>query len=278
MNETMTQTILLALARLLRPIVRVLLANKVTYATFDQIARQVFVEVADRDFTLKGRKQTVSRVALVTGLSRKEVLRIKREPPLADRELGRTFHRAARLISTWCNQAEYVDEKGEPLSLPFDGTVSFSTLVDDVGGDLTPRAVLDELREAGIVNVDAARRVHLLNKAYVPNRDETQIMKILGTDVGDLAETISYNLNKPADQTRFQLKVSYDNLPQECLDNLHRMVSERGHEVLVEFDRWLRQQDRDANPQVQGTGRVRAGVGIYYFEEQQPESQEESAA
>lgn len=278
MNETMTQTILLALARLLRPIVRVLLANKVTYATFDQIARQVFVEVADKDFTLKGRKQTVSRVALVTGLSRKEVLRIKREPPLADRELGRTFHRAARLISTWCNQAEYVDEKGEPLSLPFDGAVSFASLVGDVGGDLTPRAVLDELREAGIVNVDAARRVHLLNKAYVPNQDETQIMKILGTDVGDLAETISYNLNKPADQTRFQLKVSYDNLPQECLDSLHRMVSERGHEVLVEFDRWLRQQDRDANPQVQGTGRVRAGVGIYYFEEQQTESQEESAA
>lgn len=278
MNEMMTQTILLALARLLRPIVRVLLANKVTYATFDQIARQVFVEVADKDFTLKGRKQTVSRVALVTGLSRKEVLRIKREPPLADRELGRTFHRAARLISTWCNQAGYLDEKGEPLSLPFDGDVSFSSLVGDVGGDLTPRAVLDELREAGIVNVDAARRVHLLNKAYVPNRDETQIMKILGTDVGDLAETISYNLNKPADQTRFQLKVSYDNLPQECLENLHRMVSERGHEVLFEFDRWLRQQDRDANPQVQGTGRVRAGVGIYYFEEQQPESQEESAA
>ena len=278
MNEAMTQTILLALARLLRPIVRVLLANKVIYATFDQIARQVFVEVADKDFTLKGRKQTVSRVALVTGLSRKEVLRIKREPPLADRELGRTFHRAARLISTWCNQTEYVDGKGEPLSLPFDGAVSFSSLVGDVGGDLTPRAVLDELREAGIVNVDAARRVHLLNKAYVPNRDETQIMKILGTDVGDLAETISYNLNKPADQTRFQLKVSYDNLPQECLENLHRMVSERGHDVLVEFDRWLRQQDRDANPQVQGTGRVRAGVGIYYFEEQQPESQEESAA
>ena len=278
MNETMTQTILLALARLLRPIVRVLLANKVTYATFDQIARQVFVEVADKDFTLKGRKQTVSRVALVTGLSRKEVLRIKREPPLADRELGRTFHRAARLISTWCNQAEYVDEKGGPLSLPFDGEVSFSSLVGDVGGDLTPRAVLDELREAGIVNVDAARRVHLLNKAYVPNRDETQIMKILGTDVGDLAETISYNLNKPADQTRFQLKVSYDNLPQECLESLHRMVSERGHEVLVEFDRWLRQQDRDANPQAQGSGRVRAGVGIYYFEEQQPESQQESAA
>src|SRR5690606_38174673 len=143
MNETMTQNILLALARLLRPIVRVLLAHKGTLAPLGPIARQGVVGVGDKDFTPKGRKQPVSRVALVTGLSRKEVLRIKREPPLADRELGRTFHRAARLISTWCNQAEYVDEKGEPLSLPFDGAVSFSSLVGDVGGDLTPRAVLD---------------------------------------------------------------------------------------------------------------------------------------
>ena len=269
MNDKVTQTILLALARLLRPIVRVLLANKVTYATFDQIARQVFVEVADKDFTIKGRKQTVSRVALVTGLSRKEVLRIKREPPLADRELGRTFHRAARVISSWCSEPAFLNEDGEPKALRFEGPESFSSLVGEVGGDLTPRAVLDELREAGIVRMDAGRRIYLMNKAYVPSRDETQIMKILGTDVGDLAETISWNLNRPADETRFQLKVSYDNLPVECLDNLHRLVSERGHEVLVEFDRWLRQHDRDANPQAAGTGRARAGIGIYYFEEQE---------
>ena len=138
-------------------------------------------------------------------------------------------------------------------------------------GDLTPRAVLDELRQAGIVKMDAGRRIYLMKKAYVPSKDETQIMKIMGTDVGDLAETISHNLNAPANDSRFQLKVSYDNLPRECLDELHRMVSERGHEVLVEFDRWLRHHDRDINPSIPGTGKVRAGVGIYYFEAQEGE-------
>jgi hypothetical protein len=269
MNTQTTNIILLALARLLRPIVRVLLANKVTYATFDQIARQVFVEVADREFTIKGRKQTTSRVALVTGLSRKEVLRMKREPALADRELDQTFHRASRLINRWCQDPAFTDSDGEPRALKFEGPDSFSTLVGDTGGDMTPRSLLDELRLAGIVKMDAGRRIYLMKKVYVPSRDETQIMKILGTDAGDLAETISYNLNAPPEQSRFQLKVSYDNLPESCLQRLHEMASERGQELLTEFDRWLQEQDLDIHPSAMGTGKARAGLGVYYFEDRE---------
>ncbi|MGB1012470.1 MAG: DUF6502 family protein [Thiolinea sp.] len=35
----------------------------------------------------------------------------------------------------------------------------------------------------------------------------------------------------------------------------------------MQLNDWLAQHDRDTNPQVQGTGTVQAGVGIYYFEE-----------
>lgn len=263
-------TILLALARLLRPVVRILLHNKVSYATFDRIARRVFVEVADVHFAIEGRKQTNSRIALVTGLSRKEVLRVQREPDLADAGLDKPFHRAARLVSLWNNEAPFAEKPGKPRVLPFDGdNPSFSSLVAHCGGDLTPRAMLDELKQAGVVTVDDARNVTLRARSYVPGRDATQIMRILGTDVGDLADTIAYNLKAPPGGSRFQMKVSYDNLPKESLDALHRLVSERGHEVLVEFDQWLRQKDRDANPAAEGTGRARAGVGIYYFESEQ---------
>lgn len=271
--DSSSSTILLALARLLRPIVRVLLHNKVSYATFDQIARQVFVEEADAHFRIDGRKQTNSRIALVTGLSRKEVLRIKREPPLADRDLGKQFHRASRLVSTWNNEAPFADTPGKPRVLPFDGgEPSFSGLVHHCGGDLTPRAVLDELIQAGVVAVDVERRVVMKTRSYVPGQDATQIMKILGTDVGDLAETIAWNLGAPPGESRFQMKVSYDNLPEETLEAFHRLTSDRGHELLVEFDQWLRQHDRDSNPTSKGSGRARAGVGIYYFQSTGEES------
>lgn len=275
MNES-PSTVLLALARLLRPVVRVLLHNRVSYKVFDQIARQVFVEEADRHFGIEGRKQTNSRVAVVTGLSRKEVLRLKREPPLADHDLGQPFHRAARLVSIWSSEAPFVDEEGYPRVLPFDDSEpSFSSLVAHCGGDLTPRAMRDELEQAGVVEVDPSRNVRLLRRSYVPGRDETQIMRILGTDVGDLAETIAWNLRAAEENNRFQMKVSYDNLPRESLETFHRLVSERGHEVLVEFDRWLRRHDRDANPEAGGTGRYRAGVGIYYFESDQGSGEEQ---
>lgn len=271
--ESTTATILLALARLLRPIVRVLLHNKVSYATFDEIARQVFVEVADQDFGLDGRKQTNSRIAVVTGLSRKEVLRIKRLEPLADQHLDKQFHRAARVVSAWCNEETFVNSDGSPKTLAFEGgNASFAGLVSQFSGDMPARAVLDELLAAGVVSVDEDRQVSLLKPAYVPSNDATQIMKILGTDVGDLAETISYNLHAGGDSSRFQMKVAYDNLPVQSMDRFHRMVSERGYELLLDFDRWLSQQDRDVNPQVQGDGRVRAGVGIYFFQEEQQEA------
>ena len=268
MNDAIAQTILLALARILRPIIRVLLANKITYATFDGIARQVFTEEADRHFAVRGRKQSISRVALVTGLPRTEVRRIKQGPPLADHDLGHSFHRAARVISSWCSKTEYLTERNEPKPLKFDGPDSFSSLVGQIDGDLSPRALLNELRQAGIVKMNAGRHIFLMRSAYIPSRDATQIMKILGTDVGDLAETISHNLYAPSEENRFQLKVSYDNLPSDCLQTLQQLVSERGHEVLAEFDCWLRRHDRHLNPSVTGNGRARAGIGIYYFEEQ----------
>ncbi|MEE4249485.1 MAG: DUF6502 family protein [Alcanivoracaceae bacterium] len=268
MNDAITQTILLALARILRPIVRVLLANKITYAAFDQIARQVFTEEADRHFAIRGRKQSISRIALVTGLPRTEVRRIKQGPALADHDLGQSFHRAARVISSWCSKPDYLTDKNEPRPLKFEGPGSFSSLVEQISSELPARVLLNELRQAGIVKMDAGRRIFLMRCAYIPNRDATQIMKILGTDVGDLAETISHNLYAPTEHSRFQLKVSYDNLPHECLQTLQQLVSERGHEVLAEFDCWLRRHDRHLNPSIGGNGRARAGIGIYYFEEQ----------
>lgn len=265
--------ILLALARLLRPIVRILLRNKVSYKTFEEVARQVFVETADEHFNVAGRKQTNSRISVVTGLSRKEVLRIKRLPPIEDRDLADQFHRAARVISAWTTEADFMDSNGSPQQLPFDGaTNSFSALVERYSGDVPARAMLDELSAAGVVEVTHARDVTLLRRSYVPSGDDTQMLRILGTDVGDLANTIVHNFSVPADASRFQLKVAYDNLPEECLQQFHAQVSERGYEILVEFDKYLRQQDRDVTPAAKGHGRMRAGVGIYYFQEQQEDA------
>ena len=65
--------------RLLRPLVKILLRNQVSASEFIDYVKDVYVDVAERDFALSNKKNTVSRISVLTGLSRKEVLRIKTE-------------------------------------------------------------------------------------------------------------------------------------------------------------------------------------------------------
>ena len=85
MDSKATQTLSISVQKLLKPLFRLLLRYGIPYQAFAELAKQSYVAVAEEDFTLQGRKQTQSRIALLTGLTRKEVNRIKQ----ADcRELG----------------------------------------------------------------------------------------------------------------------------------------------------------------------------------------------
>jgi hypothetical protein len=65
----------------------------------------------------------------------------------------------------------------------------------------------------------------------------------------------------------FQRKVAYDNLPTDALPEFRNQFAEKAQALLESADRWLAQRDRDATPSVEGTGRHRAGFGIFFFEE-----------
>ena len=56
-----------ALRRLLRPLVRILLRNGVSLGDFTEHAKKVYVDVATDEFSVAGRKPSISRTALLTG-------------------------------------------------------------------------------------------------------------------------------------------------------------------------------------------------------------------
>ncbi|MFN3785280.1 MAG: DUF6502 family protein, partial [Thiothrix sp.] len=135
-------------------------------------------------------------------------------------------------------------------------------------GDMPSRAMLEELLRVGAVQLDAAGQVQLLSAGYIPHDDTSEKLAILGMDVAALVNTIAHNMNtRERDQLFFQRKVCYDNLPEEALPAFKALVATDGLALLVKFNEYLAQQDRDSNPKVTGTGRMRAGVGIYYFED-----------
>lgn len=261
-----------SLVRILVPLVRLLLRYGLPYGTFSEIAKRVYVDVALKDFTIPGRKPTNTRASVITGLSRKEILRIQRFPELGD-ELGEdlptnSYNRAIRVISGWVRDPEFADDDGQPAVLAFEGeTLSFSLLVRRYSGDATPRAVLDELVRVGSVEQNEQGEIRLLSRSYVPADGDEEKISILGHDIADLIQTIDHNLQKPPEDSRFQLKVYYDNLPAESIPPFRSLSTKKSRELLEFFDRELSSKDRDINPKSQGKGQYRAGVSIYYFEE-----------
>ncbi len=267
MKEIILKKLVQSIIKILRPLIHILLKNGVSYGTFSDIAKWVYVETASMEFGIKSRTPSISRISVLTGLSRKEVKRVKEMPVPADTEFAEQYNRAARVIAAWRREADFSDPEGKPLVLPISGEgPTFAALVKKFSGDLPHRAILDELVNAGIVEKTADNCVRLLNRSYIPANDPGMKLHILGTDVSNLISTIGHNLNADESQRFFQRKVSYDNLPREILPAFHAMAALSSQKLLEDLDKFLAASDRDANPGINGTGRHYAGLGIYYFE------------
>jgi len=253
-----------AVVRILRPLVRVLLRHGVPFGAFAELARRIYVDVASSDFRIDKRKQTVSRVAVITGLTRKEVSRVAGVPPPSAREESERYNRAARVVTGWATDARFGGDDGQPRALLPD--TEFAELVRKFSGDMPARAVLDELVRVGAVVRDEAGRVRLDVRAYVPGSAGLDKLEILGADVAALVETIDHNLTSSPQQAWFQRKVLYDNLPAEALPLLRRLASGEGQQLLEMLNREMSAHDRDNNPEATGSGRHTAMVGVYYHE------------
>lgn len=268
MGKTTQQALASAIARILRPLARILLKNGISYRTFADIARSQFVDVAQKEFSVEGRKQSVSHIAVITGLTRKEVSRLLHFSVPSDRRKSDRYNRASRVIAGWKRDKDFLNSKGKPDTLAIKGSgKTFEQLVTRYSGDMPYRAVLDELVRADVVvRVDEAR-VKLIKQAYVPRGDDAMKLHILGVDTAHLIDTISHNLQGDESEAFFQRKVLYDNLPDDVLPALRRLSKRPAQALLEKLDKWLSSHDRDVNPQVGGSGRNTAGLGIYYFEE-----------
>src|SRR3569623_3819695 len=112
-----------AVLRLLRPLVRLVVRNGVSYGAFADLAKWVYVDVSNKEFGVVGRKQTDSRISVLTGLTRKDVARLKGIDAPDDTAAAEQYHRAARVIGGWLRDARFLNKAGRPAALSFDGVV-----------------------------------------------------------------------------------------------------------------------------------------------------------
>jgi hypothetical protein len=259
-----------ALATLLRPLFRLLLRHQVSFGAFEELAKRVYVEVALNDFGIPGKKPSISRASILSGLTRKEVQRLIAsggDLPGDGTPDNERYNRAARVLTGWIRDSEYLDAKGQPKALSPDGENGFAALVRRHSGDMPARAVLDELERVGAVRRREDGLIELLARAYVPRSSPADKLAILGSDVADLIGTIEHNLEHGETDPRFQRKVMYVSIPVSALPAFRKRSATNAQAVLEKFDQWLAEHDVASPPGRPDAPRARVGVGIYYFEE-----------
>jgi hypothetical protein len=257
-----------AVRKLLPPLVRILLRNGMAAKSFHELVKHAYVQIARDEFGISGKPATMSRIAILTGLTRKEVQALLDMPVQREEHYGQEYNRAARVITGWLRDSDFGDGNGHPIPLRILGKRrSFSALVKRYSGDIPVRAMLDELVRVGAVKQLRDGRIGLVVRGYIPQKGMDQQLTILGQDAADLMDTIDHNLYRNPSRPRIQRKVMYDNVPAESANAFKAVAESRSQEMLEGLDRWLSHRDRDINPTVKGTGRVRVGVGLYHFEE-----------
>jgi hypothetical protein len=254
-------------SRLLRPLIRLLLEHGMAFAEFTELARSVYVQVADQDFALPGRKQTDSRVSVITGLTRKEVSRLRGTAAPSDAESGQSYNRAARVVSAWVREYPMEGTASGVTPLPLDGPASLADLVRRYSGDMPVRAVVDELMRVGAIRIRDSGEVELQHRHYLPPPGEKRKLVYLGDDVADLISTITHNLAAKKGETLFQRKVYYDNIPDGHMNAVRTIARQRGEALIDTLVHDMGAHDRDVRPKLEGEGRNRAVVGIYYHEQ-----------
>lgn len=260
-----------ALIRLLTPLVRILLRRGVSYTEFSELAKRVFVHVADSDFTIEGRKQTASRVAILTGITRKDVAKLRNKPLEVSPDAAK-HNRAARVVSGWLRDSDFHDAMGNPRPLEtLSDESEFAQLIRRYSGDMPVRAVLDELIRVESVQKDEDGYVRLSNAGYVPQQDEA-MLDLFGQSACDLLNTLDHNLSNPSVQSRLQLSAVHDGIPHDEVLRFKRFSEQRALALLKELDARL----SEATPAT-GTPAssdvdqgYRTGIGIYFIEQALP--------
>lgn len=250
-----------------------LISNGVAYGEFAEVAKSVYVEVAYNDFSQEGRKRSGSRVAILTGLTRKEVKRHldAAKGKAVDVIPTTSLNRATRVLQGWFGDTDYVGPYGIPLDLPLEGEgPCFAELVRRYSGDMPARAMLEELKGVNAVVELPDGLYRAVSRSFKMTTLAPDSARYFGGAIHDLASTISHNLDpRRTDESRFERAMLREEFPIVLTNDFRDFLEIEGQRFLEKLEDWAdreelnpREDEGEAKPQ-----NIRLGVGVYLFQD-----------
>jgi hypothetical protein len=271
MNSAIQDRVLAATIMCLRPLARVLLRSGINYKQFADAAKHAFLEEAASERDARGRGANVSRIAIRTGLSRKEVARVRdkriQQQQAAGAMVGDMQHAsyAARTLQFWFSDPRFLNVTGEPQELSFTGEgVSFTSLVRSVGGDVPPGAVRAELLAAGSALETPSGHLRAVKRYFVPGNVGEDLVLGLTQIVHPVMEGLVRNTGVDKADPFIQRLAYSDRLMPAAVPLFRQVAHGRCADFIQSIDDWLTSNEVAADAPLSSSPRV--GVGVFYYE------------
>lgn len=266
------QGLLAAYRRFMAPLVRILIRNGISFNEFADELRGVYVDVAAKDFPIEGRSPSGTRIAILTGLTRKEVKRqIERFSAPDASNIPADVNRVTRVLDGWHKDPEFTGPYGFPLEVFFDrpnGEIpSFSELVRRYSGDMSPRAMLDELLRINAVEELPDGELRVLTKSYISSLMDPAVLERMGSVIENLAESLDYNFfsGPSGEKKRFERNVfTQVGIPKEALAEFSELVEDKGQLFLETLNHYLTAHEIEVKDS-DNNRTVKTGVEIFHY-------------
>lgn len=255
-----------ACRRMLGPIVRILLRNGVSWREFSELGKEVYVDIARRDYGVQGRPTNVARVAMMTGISRREVTRVRDVIEGQEGHKAEAPNRISAVLSAWHLDPEFLDGDGTPAVLPASGeAASLEALLSRYAGDLPHGAFTKELLQLGLIT-KADRGYEVLKRDYVRRASDPGLLRQAAVALEDHGTTLAFNADAERDDPpRFERMATSLRLDRRRVNDFHRFMEQKGQAFLEEVDAWLTQHSLPEDSRADNA--VRAGLGMYLIQD-----------
>ena len=274
MRDNIQRQILDALLVALRPLARALLRAGIGYREFAEISKTAFVDIATKDYGLRGRPTNISRVAVMTGLTRKEVRRIRDKSAAGDATLVLRSTPMEAILHRWHSEEEFLSASGTPKILEFDGEGStFSALVRQFGGDIPPGAMRTELKRIKAVKEGDDGRLEVIKRNVSGLDVHDRLINGLAKVVYPAALTLAHNTNTSSgNDTWVQRMAATKYVRENDVSRLRRISSDRLAEFVESIDDLFVAYETLYESDSSEKSERAVGVGVFYFEENKSES------
>ncbi len=254
----------------MRPLVRILVKQKVEFNSFQNLVRELFVEEAEKHIenTTENSRGKISSIAYQTGLDRREVSKILKQQSSESDWVEHNRSRESNILDHWYSHPPFCEKPGKPVALKRSGKgLSFETLTQKFGKNISHGPILEAFLESECIEIKDGL-VHLIDRSFTPklSTNPTKI-EVAANSIKRLTATIEHNFENDLDlnfqRNLFSIKIPKQH-KQQFKDEISALMRHHYHHTFIpEFESIEKKYASINVPKTES----RIGLGFFYFED-----------